>query len=393
MELLDLYSQISLGEDTRNQFKEEITNGNSLASEIVAFSNSKGGRIYVGINDKTHEIVGLSTEGIGRLNQLISNVSSQMVHPSVNPDTEIIGTPEGKKVVVITVPEGLSKPYSDNNGVFWVKAGSDKRKITARDELLRMFQEEDFIHADEGPVRGLMSTDIDFSYFSDVYEKIYDENLDTQELSLPQLLRNMNLVADNGYLTLTGALCFAPRVPLVRPLFIVKAVRYQSDDIDIDSYSDSRDFSGKLEDVFNGAVSFVMNNIPYAQNGQNVNSLALPAVPRIAIEELIANALVHRNYFISSPVRIFIFCNRIEIISPGVLPNSLTVENAIAGNSVSRNPILSSYARYILPYRGLGNGIRRALKLHPAIKLINDTDNDQFKAIIFFSEDKAEDSE
>ena len=123
MELLDLYSQISLGEDTRNQFKEEITNGNSLASEIVAFSNSKGGRIYVGINDKTHEIVGLSTEGIGRLNQLISNVSSQMVHPSVNPDTEIIGTPEGKKVVVITVPEGLSKPYSDNNGVFWVKAG------------------------------------------------------------------------------------------------------------------------------------------------------------------------------------------------------------------------------------------------------------------------------
>ena len=82
-----------------------------------------------------------------------------------------------------------------------------------------------------------------------------------------------------------------------------------------------------------------------------------------------ANALIHRDYFISAPVRIFLYSDRIEIVSPGHLPNFLTVENIKAGNSNIRNPILASFATKILPYRGLGSGIRRALKAYPDIDL------------------------
>ena len=94
------------------------------------------------------------------------------------------------------------------------------------------------------------------------------------------------------------------------------------------------------------------------------------------------NAIVHRDYFISSSIRIFVFSDRVEIISPGHLPNNLTVENIKAGNSNIRNPVLASFAYHILPYRGIGSGIVRALASYPAIEFVDDRDGNQFKCII-----------
>ena len=103
---------------------------------------------------------------------------------------------------------------------------------------------------------------------------------------------------------------------------------------------------------------------------------------KIVFEELVANALIHRDYFISAPIRLFIFSDRIEIISPGHLPNNLTIENIKYGNSNIRNPVLASFATKLLPYRGLGNGIRRALKAYPNIIFTDDLDGNLFKCII-----------
>jgi ATP-dependent DNA helicase RecG len=100
------------------------------------------------------------------------------------------------------------------------------------------------------------------------------------------------------------------------------------------------------------------------------------------LEELLTNALIHRDYFISAPIRVFIFSDRVEIISPGHLPNNLTVENIKTGNSNIRNPILASFATKILPYRGLGNGVRRALKEYPDIDLLDDKASNLFKVVI-----------
>ena len=98
---------------------------------------------------------------------------------------------------------------------------------------------------------------------------------------------------------------------------------------------------------------------------------------------MLVNALIHRDYLVSASIRLFIFDDRIEIISPGHLPNNLTVEKIKAGNSNIRNPILVSYAaKGLLPYHGLGSGITRALRSWPHIDFIDDHEGCLFKAVI-----------
>ncbi|MFA6007949.1 MAG: ATP-binding protein, partial [Candidatus Shapirobacteria bacterium] len=163
MEAIELIELIGLGEDSHTQFKKTITNPASIAGEIVAFSNSKGGRIIIGVNDQG-TVVGLSVDDIRRINLLISSTATDHVRPSVNPTTENISI-GGLLVMVVTVREGISKPYADNNGVFWVKSGADKRRVTSREEIQRMLQSGDLIHADELPIDGTTTSDTDLEHF------------------------------------------------------------------------------------------------------------------------------------------------------------------------------------------------------------------------------------
>ncbi|MCB9494551.1 MAG: putative DNA binding domain-containing protein [Desulfobacteraceae bacterium] len=380
METSELIEIIARGEDTRNQYKENFHNVDSLAAEIVAFSNSGGGKIFIGVEDKNWTVTGLSKEDISRLNQLISNAATQSVRPPVNPITENVNHPDGL-VMVVTISEGISKPYMDNKGAIWVKSGSDKRKVTSREEIQRMLQSAGLLHGDEIPANGLSVSDIDLPFFEEFFLKEYGETLESQDNSIKIIFENMNL-AKKGDLNIAGALLFAKQAYFRLPAFIVKAVCYPGDDIDEDNYIDSRDIRGKISDIFQEVISFITINIRHEQAQKNVNSLGEPEIPKIVLEELVANALIHRDYFISAPIRIFIFNNRVEIISPGHLPNNLTIENIKSGNSNIRNPVLASFATKILPYRGLGNGIRRALKAYSEIDFIDDRDNNFFKVII-----------
>lgn len=379
METAELLEIVARGEDGKYQFKANFTNVDALAAEMVAFSNSGGGLILIGVNnDGTFS--GLSREDMGRLNQLVSNAASQSVRPPINPRTENVSAPVGL-VMVVGIADGISKPYMDNSGAIWVKSGSDKRKVTSREEIQRMYQSAGLIHGDEIPANGLTIADLDTEYFKTFFENSFGESVDNQAVQLPKLLENMNLMK-NGVFNVSGALLFAKKPSFRLPVFIVKAISFPGSEIDEASYIDSQDISGKIADVFQRSMSFVLGNIKHKQEDQGINAPGIPEVPRIVLEELIANALIHRDYFVSAPVRIFVFVDRITIISPGHLPNNLTVENIRSGNSNIRNPILASYATRILPYRGLGSGIIRALKVYPNIEFQDDREGNQFKAII-----------
>ena len=129
-------------------------------------------------------------------------------------------------------------------------------------------------------------------------------------------------------------------------------------------------------------MKFLKSSLLYLQVGQNFNSIGKLEVSEIALIELVQNALVHRDYFKNSPIRLLIFDNRIEIISPGKLPNSLTVEDIKFGNPVIRNNQLVAFSTHTLPFSGLGSGVKRALAEQPKIELINDTEGEQFIVII-----------
>ena len=99
-------------------------------------------------------------------------------------------------------------------------------------------------------------------------------------------------------------------------------------------------------------------------------------------EEILTNALVHRDYFLKDKVRVLVFDDRIEIISPGTLPTSLTIEEAQQGISRSRNPILERIGLTLMKYKGHGTGLRRAAKLYPAIQFHNDLEANRFQVTL-----------
>jgi len=127
-----------------------------------------------------------------------------------------------------------------------------------------------------------------------------------------------------------------------------------------------------------------MRNLHKVQAGRGINSPGTPEIPSVVFEELLVNALIHRDYLIDAPIRIFVYDNRIDIISPGHLPNNLTVAKIRSGNANSRNPILVSYAaKGVLPYHGLGSGIRRALGVFPNIDFEDDREGNLFKVTVW----------
>jgi ATP-dependent DNA helicase RecG len=383
MEAIELIELIGRGEDGRTQFKQTMTNAESLAGELVAFSNSKGGRIVIGVKDQW-TVVGLSPGDIRRINQLLSNTAANLVRPPINPETENVSV-GGQLVMVVTVPEGISKPYSDNNGVFWVKSCADKRRVTSREEVQRMLQSADLVHADEVPVEGTTTGDIDLGHFGSFFEKQHGESLDQalEKAGIPlgQLLNNLGL-ARQVTLNLAGLMIFGRHPQRHRPAFVVKAVSFVGNDPAGDRYRDSQDIQGCLRDLHKGTMSFVTRNLRRLQGDKGVNTEGDLEVPLAALEELVVNMLLHRDYFISAPWRVMIFDDRIDLISPGALPNNVTVENIRNGVSNIRNPLIASFATKELPYRGIGTGILRALAVVPDLELESDHDRNLFTARI-----------
>ena len=159
---------------------------------------------------------------------------------------------------------------------------------------------------------------------------------------------------------------------------MTKAVCFVGDNIGGSDYRDSEDIVGTIPEMYQRAISFFKRNLKHVQDGQNFNSVGKLEIAEVAIEELLQNAYTHRDYTKNSPVRLLIFDNRVEIISPGKLPNSLTIDNIKMGNTVARNSLIVTYGSRLMNYRGLGSGIIRSFEAQPNIELINDKEGEQF---------------
>jgi predicted HTH transcriptional regulator len=381
MEALELLELIQKGESSSVQFKERLPHQDSLAQEMVAFSNTEGGLIIIGVNDKTGALNGLSFEEIQQTNQQLVNAASQSVFPSIIISTETVDV-SGNNLIVIGIKEGISKPYKDRLGTIYMKNGSDKRRVTSNDEIARLLQNSKALFADEMPISGTSVADIDVDYYKNFIVKKYNKKFEDLGLELQQSLENLNLMKD-GNLTLTGLLFFSKNRSKYRPLFSVQCVSVNATTLVGNSFTDNEPpFEGNMRQVFDQTISFIDRNLKKIPTGDTFNSQTAWEIPYEVFEELIVNALVHRDYFISSTIKVFIFSDRIEIISPGKLPNSLTLDNIKSGISIARNPILQTMAQHALPYKGLGTGVMRAISVYSDITFENDIAKEQFKVVI-----------
>ncbi|MDR0699330.1 MAG: putative DNA binding domain-containing protein [Tannerella sp.] len=384
MNTVDILDIVSTGETSKVQFKEELPNKDSVAQEIVAMSNSLGGVILIGVRDVTGELIGLSAEQIEKYDRIISQIADN-VKPVVYITTEVIKVNvDGaiKNILVVHIQEGINKPYKTTKGEIFIKQGSNKRLLTDNAEIMRLFQNSGNLLADEMEVYGTSIDDINKEAFAMYFKKEFGQSYEEKGLTFEEALKAKRVLR-NGRLSLAGLLFFGKDPQSIKPAFTVKAISFIGNDISGTQYrSKPADFRGTIPQLFAEAMSFFKTNLKYLQAGQEFNSTGILEISEIALIELVQNSLVHRDYFKNAPVRILIFDNRIEIISPGKLPNSLTVEDIKYGNPVIRNNQLVAFCLHTMPFSGLGSGIKRAIVEQPNIELINDINGERFIVII-----------
>ena len=147
------------GETTRVQFKRRIDDAYKVACEMVAFCNSDGGILIVGVKDESGEAEGLIFQELQQTNNLLALAASDCIKPSIIIETETVEV-DGKALLVVRIPQGKDKPYKDNKGIVWIKNGSDKRRVFSNERLLSMMQNSGRTCADSDSVEGSSITDV-----------------------------------------------------------------------------------------------------------------------------------------------------------------------------------------------------------------------------------------
>jgi len=386
-----------LAEAGQVQFKERITNKEDkydIGCEMVAFSNSRGGRLVIGINDKSGEINALSYMELQETTNLLTSIASENVIPNVLIDVENVPT-TGGAVVVATIPEGKNKPYHDNKGIIWVKNGADKRKVFDNSELADMMGDCGRYYADEEAVRDASIEDLDadtiklymMERFSPVFRGKNIDELTMKDYSLDQmagfvikgatierLLRNLRFIRPDGQMTKAAMMLFGKYTQRWLPEITAKCICFFGNSVGGTQFRDKMhdmEIEGNLLHQYRTIMNFFTRNLRKVQVKREFNSLGEMEIPYESLTEYVVNALVHRSLNIKTPIRIFIFDDRVEIHSPGSLPNGLTIEDVKNGTSMPRNVFLFTNANYLLPYTGAGSGVRRALEYDPDVVFSN----------------------
>ncbi len=265
-----------------------------------------------------------------------------------------------------------------------MKSGADKKKIS-QEELRRLFAESKRLYADEETIFGSDMSDLNSELFYQFLEKdnpIVYEGVKSGHMEFSKILENLELLKE-GHLTLAGNLIFGMNPQKFTPSFYIDCVYFDGNDVSVNRFMDKKTIKGSFQKLYEDGLAFIVRNLRRRQEGDAFNTAGELEVDERVLTELIVNALVHRDYYISSSIKIFIFHNRIEIINPGKLINSLTVDKIKSGISIHRNPILNSICKNVLPYSGYGSGIKRILSIDPSVQFTNDTDKEEFRGVIY----------
>ena len=400
VELLEI---IANGENSKVEFKRDDVRAEQLAKEIVALVNFQGGHILLGIEDNG-TISGLKRK---KMEEWVMNVVADKVHPLVLPSYEEISMGETGRVAVLTFPQGNSKPYvRKHNGAeeIFIRVGSTSRLAT-REQQMRLYEIGGMLHTEALPVSRTSSSDLDRvrieNYLKDI---IRDPALPDSPQAWEDRLANLGfLIEPDGLCTVAGMVLFGkqPRRHLRQAglrvfAFSGKTKEYQARldlimDAPLAARFDVRDGGrhviddGLTEKFLRAIEPFIVEEPDQITSGLRRDKSWL--YPIAAIREIVINALVHRDWTRSVDIEVGLYEDRLEVISPGGLHNSMTVEKMIAGRRYARNNILMEIMRdyEYVDHRGMGirSKVLPLLKAHKHPEPSFEANEDHLKTTLY----------
>lgn len=333
--MIELLRTISKGEGEALEFKESFAEERELLETICAFSNSRGGKILVGVNDKG-KVRGVML-GKTTFQNFLNKVKSS-IEPALIPQLEQVKV-EGKTVVVIQVGEGINKPYF-LKGIAFKRVGRSNQRIP-KDELEKLvlekyreivsFEDRQLETTTEIIDEGLI---IDFSREASLSRKVYLKFKNKEEF-----LQKLGAIK-GGKPTVCAVMCFSSNPQLHLPYAMVKCGTFIGG-----ALRREREIGGDIRAQIQGALDFLRGNLTVRfkvdESGKRVEMYEIPLE---ALREAIVNALAHRDYSVPSPAYVKVFEDRVEITNPGGLPAPLTPEELKRDHpSILRNPKLANF--------------------------------------------------
>lgn len=345
----ELLRKIRLGEDTSLELKTVAFRGervsgpkrDELADEVAAMANTQDGVLVLGVDDKTREIVGIPVDRLEIVERFVYEICSDSIKPPVTFRSfrmELPDTAGGSQPVLkLEVPRSLFVHKSP--GGYLHRQGSSARQMSS-EVLARLFQQRSqarLIPFDEQPVPETTLDDLDDEFWRRFLRSNGDEDA--------SVLRKMKILTedDSGQprATVAGVLMCSGSPQKWLPSAFIQAVRYRGTVQDSNYQIDAQDITGPLDRQVRNAVAFVRKNMKVAAR-KDPARIDLPQFSIRAAFEAIVNAVAHRDYSVhGSKIRLFLFDNRLELYSPGPLPNTVTVES-IALRQSTRNELVTT---------------------------------------------------
>lgn len=377
MNRTELMEIIRNGESSGVEFKRDDVHPQSLAKEIASLANLEGGCILLGV-EKNGTVTGLTRPDI---EEWVMNICSNNIQPAIIPYFEVVLCEGDKKIGVITIPEDSpDKPYKALRGSQWVtfvRLGSTSREAT-REQEQRLYQASGVLRYDIKPVPGSSLKDLDINrlinYFRDIRGQDCPEQEKTEQWET--LLINTEIMVesrDKAIPTVGGILLFGKNPNRYLPQAGISAVAYPGAEKDYEAV-ERKTIRGPIvarlageEDIVDTglverAIEFVRRNTrskSYLVQGRRIDK---PDYPEEVIRETIVNAIAHRDYTIGgTDIELSIYRDRLEVISPGRLPNTVTVERMKAGCRVSRNELIKEVLRDYHYVEATGLGVPRKI--------------------------------
>ena len=325
---------------------------------IVAFANTQGGKLIVGIDDKIHEIVGVETEILFQLMDRIANAVSDSCVPQIIPDIEP-QTVDGKTVIIVSVEAGKNRPYylkskGKENGTYIRVAGTSRLAFPEKIRELEM--EGARISWDELTCVGyFVSEDATEKLCRDIESFREKAGMTERSVKKEQLINWKILKQSEGQLVATNA--YALLTSDYFPFSKTQCAVFKGTDRVV--FLDKKEFTGPIYTQIEESVDFVLRNIRLGATIDGLVRKEKYELPPEAIREMIINAHCHRNLLDESCIQVAVYDDRLEVTSPGGLYNGLTYEEVMNGHSKIRNKAIANIFNQMGLVEAWGSGIKR----------------------------------